>query len=113
MNRLTWVSDIHLDHLTEKSYLEYKEYLKQLNPDCLIISGDIAEGDFVYKSLKDFNDSFNFPIYFVLGNHDFYFDTFRNVKNKIRKLVIECENLHWLTENKIIGLNNSTALIGI
>ena len=110
---IAWTTDIHLDRLIERDYLEYKEYLRDSNPECLIISGDIGEGKVVYKSLKDFNDSFDFPIYFVLGNHDFYYDTFADVKIKIRNLVEDCENLHWLTESGIVSLNDSTALIGV
>ena len=113
MNNLAWATDIHLDRLSERDYLEYKEYLQELNPDGLIISGDIAESEFVFKSLKDFNDSFNFPIYFVLGNHDFYFSSFDEVETKIRKLVKNSKNLNWLTESGIIALNDSTALIGV
>lgn len=113
MKKLAWVTDIHLDRLTERDYAEYKEYLRELNPDCLIISGDIAEGEFVCKSLKDFNDSLNFPIYFVLGNHDFYFSGFAEVEDKVRELVKKSENLFWLSESGIVQLNDSTALIGV
>lgn len=113
MNQFAWATDIHLDRLTEPDYLEYKEYLQELSPSCLIISGDIAEGNFVFKSLKDFNDSLNFPIYFVLGNHDFYFSGFAEVEEKIRALVKESERLNWLTESGIVPLNDTTALIGV
>jgi len=108
-----WATDIHLDRLTERDYAEYKEYLQELNPDCLIISGDIAEGEVVCKSLKDFNDSFDFPIYFVLGNHDFYFSSFAETEENVRAAVKESKNLNWLSESGIIALSNSTALIGI
>ncbi|MEP6903024.1 MAG: metallophosphoesterase [Actinomycetota bacterium] len=113
MKQLAWATDIHLDRLTERDYLEYKEYLQELNPDCLIISGDIAEGEVVCKSLKDFNDSFDFPIYFVLGNHDFYFSGFAEVEENVRALIKESGNLNWLSESGIVQLNDSTALIGV
>ncbi len=113
MNRIAWTTDIHLDRLTERDYAEYKEYLIELNPDCLIISGDIAEGKVVCRSLKDFDESFDFPIYFVLGNHDFYFGSFAKVEESIRNLVKKSKKLHWLTESGIIELNDSTALIGV
>jgi Icc-related predicted phosphoesterase len=61
MKHLAWATDIHLDRLNERDYLEYKEYLQGLNPDLLIISGDIAEGEKVCQSLRDFNNWFNFP----------------------------------------------------
>ena len=93
--------------------MEYKKYLQNLNPAGLIISGDIGEGQTLDKSLRDFKDWFDFPVYFVLGNHDFYGGTFAGVKSRIRRLVEDCQNLHWLTESKIISLNDSTALIGV
>lgn len=111
--QLAWATDIHLDRLNERDYSEYKEYLQELNPDCLIISGDIAEGEVVCRSLKDFNDAFNFPIYFVLGNHDFYFSSFAETETNVRALVKESKNLNWLSESGVIALSDSTALIGV
>jgi Icc protein len=113
MKKIAWATDIHLDRLSERDYLEYKEYLQELNPDCLIISGDIAEGELVCKSLRDFDESFDFPIFFVLGNHDFYFKGFEVVENEIRDLAENSKILHWLTEAGVIKLDDSTALIGI
>src|SRR5688572_28779642 len=113
MKKLAWATDIHLDRLNERDYREYKEYLQELDPDALIISGDIAEGEVVCRSLRDFNDSFDFPVYFVLGNHDFYHSSFAETEEKIRALVKNAENLHWLSESGIIRLNDSTALIGV
>lgn len=113
MKRIAWATDIHLDRLDERDYLEYKEYLQELNPDILIISGDIAEGEKVCQSLKDFDESFNFPIYFVLGNHDFYWNKFSQVENEVRDLVKNSKNLYWLTELEVVKLNESTALIGV
>ncbi len=113
MRRLAWATDIHLDRLIERDYREYIEYLKELNPDCLVISGDIGEGEYVCKSLAEFDEAFNFPIYFVLGNHDFYFGSFAGVENNVRALVAKSRNLHWLTETGIVALNDSTALIGV
>jgi 3',5'-cyclic-AMP phosphodiesterase len=113
MNQIAWATDIHLDRLTGRDYQEYKEYLQELGPDCLVISGDIAEGEVVCKSLQDFNDSFNFPVYFVLGNHDFYFSGFAEVERNVHELVQNSANLYWLSELGLVELNDSTALIGI
>ena len=113
MNKIAWATDIHLDRLKERDYLEYKEYLSELNPDCLIISGDIAEGEKVCESLKDFDESFNFPIYFVLGNHDFYWNSFEGVENQVDQVVKASQNLHWLTKSGVIKINDSSCLIGV
>lgn len=113
MNRIAWATDIHLDRLNERDYLEYKEYLNELNPDCLIISGDIAEGEKVCQSLKDFDDSFNFPIYFVLGNHDFYWNSFEQVEREVGELGKDSKNLIWLTQKGVLKFDDSTCLIGV
>lgn len=113
MNQIAWATDIHLDRLTERDYAEYKEYLRELNPECLVISGDIAEGEVLRRSLRDFDESFDFPIYFVLGNHDFYFKSFAEVEQNVRELVEQSSSLCWLSENGIAKLNDSTAMIGI
>lgn len=111
--KIAWVTDIHLDRLNERDYLEYNEYLQELNPDGLIISGDIAEGQKVCQSLKDFDELFDFPIYFVLGNHDFYFNTFAEKEKEVSDLVKNSKSLNWLTEAEVIALNDSIALIGV
>lgn len=113
MKKIAWATDTHLDRLGENDYLEYKEYLQELNPDCLILSGDIAEGEVVTKSLKDFDESFDFPIYFVLGNHDFYWSSFAQVETNIQELVKNSKRLVWLSQSDVIPLNDSTCLIGI
>lgn len=113
MKRIAWITDIHLDRLRENDYQEYKEYLQELKADCLIISGDIAEGEKVCQSLSDFDSLLDYPIYFVLGNHDFYYRTFENREKEISELVNNSENLNWLTESGVIQLNASTALIGV
>ena len=113
MNKIAWATDIHLDRLHKRDYLEYKEYLQKLNPDCLIISGDIAEGEKVCQSLKDFDETFNFPIYFVLGNHDFYWNSFEKVEREVGELVENSKNLTWLTKSGVLKINDSTCLIGV
>lgn len=113
MDRIAWATDIHLDRLNERDYLEYKEYLQELNPDCLIISGDIAEGEKVCQSLMDFDETFNFPIYFVLGNHDFYWNGFEQVESEVGELVENSQNLNWLTKSGVVKITDSTCLIGV
>lgn len=113
MKKIAWATDIHVDRLIERDYLEYKDYLRELEPDCLIVSGDIAEGERVCECLRDFDESFDFPIFFVLGNHDFYFKSFAEVEKNVRETVENAENLRWLSETGIVELDAETALIGI
>src|SRR5258706_10791866 len=113
MPKLAWTSDIHLDRLTERDYQEFKEHLSEIGSDALIISGDIAEGKRVFECLEDYGRTFDFPIYFVLGNHDFYFNSFQVVKTEIQTLTARLPTLKWLSEVGIVPLTDTAALLGI
>ena len=112
MKRFVWTSDNHLDRMNENDRREFNEYLSELDPDAFILAGDIAEADGVIGFLTDFRRALSCPIYFVLGNHDFWGSSFNLVKSSIRAFVKEESNLHWLTESGVIEINQTTALIG-
>ncbi len=91
--------------MNENERQEFKNYLFELKPDGFILAGDIAEADSVIGFLKDFRKSLSCPIYFVLGNHDFWGGTFDETKNVIRALVKDHSNLYWFTECSVIPLD--------
>lgn len=112
MPRLVWSSDIHLDRMDESEIREFKDYLLELKPDGLILAGDIAEADSAAGFLKDFQETLLCPVYFVLGNHDFWGDSFANVRSRMRAFVREHSNIHWLSESGVISIGDETALVG-
>src|SRR5262245_16523001 len=113
MARIGWTSDIHLDRLTERDYADFKEHLLELDCDLLLISGDIAEGERVFTSLDDLATSLPYSIYFVLGNHDFYFGGFAAVRQRIHELCSNHVNLFWLSELDVVPISDTTCLIGV
>jgi UDP-2,3-diacylglucosamine pyrophosphatase LpxH len=111
---LLWASDIHLDFLQpEKAIKSFGEYLRKENPkaDGLIITGDIAVGVSLVSSLEELSDGFGLPIYFVLGNHDRYYSSFKEVELEVNKLVNRRKNIYWINNN-VIDLSNKIKLIG-
>jgi len=50
----------------------FYESLFQQNLDALLLGGDIGEADSVPRFLSEMENALRLPIYFVLGNHDFY-----------------------------------------
>lgn len=112
MQRFIWTSDVHLDRMDENERAEFKEHLRGLNPDGFILAGDIAEADSVVGFLRGFRKALTCPIYFVLGNHDFWGSSFETVRSEIRCLTDEHPDLYWLSESGVIALNSETALIG-
>ncbi len=112
MKNFIWTTDIHLDRLDENDRKEFTEWLREQSADAVVISGDIGEGDCVTSYLRGLHDSVGKPIYFVLGNHDFYQRTFTEVRASIRELINECKNLQWLSESGVIQLSETCAMIG-
>lgn len=112
MTTLAWCTDIHLDFLDSNydKFLQFCDSFSIPGLDGILITGDIAIADSVCAYLKSLENNVNVPIYFVLGNHDFYGGSFESVRKDIAKTVDE--NLVYLSTSSFISLNESTALIG-
>ena len=112
MCRIAWTTDIHLNFLGTQQIETFLQSIKAQQPDSLIISGDIGEGASVYDYLRRIANTLEMPIYFVLGNHDFYQSSIQHVRMGIAHLVQEVANLYWLNAETVIKLNDNTALVG-
>lgn len=111
--KLIWATDIHLDHASGNSFLDFFESINYENPHCVLISGDIAEGNTIVRYLEMINDYLNVPIYFVLGNHCYYNSSIKSVRKLMKDLTKDKANdLHWMNASGVISLNKATALIG-
>jgi len=80
--RATWLTDIHLNFLRPLALKAFYDRVKAEQPDALLITGDIAEADSVARYLAEMADGIA-PIYFVLGNHDYYRANIRVVRGDI------------------------------
>lgn len=112
MCRIAWTTDIHLNFLSTQQIEIFLQSIKTQQPDSLIISGDIGEAPSIDDYLRRIANTLDIPIYFVLGNHDFYKSSIQHVRTGIAKLVQEVANLHWLNTETVIKLNDDTALVG-
>jgi hypothetical protein len=52
------------------------------------------------------------PIYFVLGNHDFYGGSISGVRQNVADLCRRSEWLHWLPDAGVVELDDDTCLVG-
>jgi predicted phosphohydrolase len=104
--KLIWCSDVHLNFLDKNSRQEFYEGIKAANGDVVVISGDIAESHNVVSMIKEMETYTNKPVYFVLGNHDFYGSNVSTVKRSVR-------SLGWLGGKAYVPLSCSTALLGV
>ncbi len=108
MQRLAWLTDIHLNFLRRG---KLKTFLASLpEADAFAITGDIGEAHTVAAHLQAFAELR--PVYFVLGNHDFYHGSISGVRAMIRETCHDVPNLRWMPDAGIIELTESTCLVG-
>lgn len=110
--RLAWLTDIHLDFLKEPQIIALCERILSKNPSGIFLTGDISIAPRLESDLQLLAEQLHMPIYFVLGNHDFYRGSIRTVRNLCSKLSTDSPYLHWLPASGIIPLAKGIALLG-
>nr|MBI3613751.1 metallophosphoesterase [Nitrospirota bacterium] len=110
--RAAWVTDIHLNFLNAAQVQAFCEALHAGNPDVVLVGGDIAEADTVEWYLKTLAADIQRPIYFVLGNHDFYQGSIPAVRSAMRGLCRAESRLTYLSHVGCVPLTEDTGLVG-
>ena len=109
--RLAWLTDIHLNFLDDAERKRFLETVAE-QADAVAISGDIGESPSIIGYLKEMEEILQKPIYFVLGNHDFYRGSIRNTRDEVARLAEQSEFLVYMTATTVVELSPKTALIG-
>src|SRR4030095_17203822 len=102
--RVVWLTDIHLNFYTPFGMEKFYALVRGSKPDAILISGDIGESTRLEWYLRQMETRFGCPIYFVLGNHDYYSSSFAYVNELVARLSRQSDHLCWLTEDKIVAL---------
>jgi 3',5'-cyclic-AMP phosphodiesterase len=110
--RLAWLSDIHLNFIKDEMVRGFCSTVLDNDPDAILISGDISESGTIQKHLEMLAAAWKLPIYFVLGNHDYYRGSITGVRRAMVELSEKSEWLSWLPASGIIELTSDTCLIG-
>ncbi len=112
MKRVAWLTDLHLNFLLYDDIARFIASVAAKKPDALLLSGDVAESSDLFMYLRQMVRALQVPIYFVLGNHDYYFSSIDKVRDSIRELAREMPELVWLSEANPIDLAPHTGLVG-
>lgn len=112
MTRLAWLTDIHLNFLKPYQVDRFFDDVRTLEADALVITGDIGEGRSIAPYLKLLEINLQMPVYFVLGNHDYYYGSFKEIAGLVRETCRALPRLIWLDDAGVIELAPDTALIG-
>jgi predicted MPP superfamily phosphohydrolase len=109
--RLAWLTDIHLNFLDDDERRQFIETMAG-QADAFAISGDIGESPKIIGYLKEMEEILRKPIYFVLGNHDFYRGSIANTRDEVARLAEQSEFLVYMTATTVVTLSPKTALVG-
>ncbi len=112
MEYIAWATDIHLNFLSLDQIRGFIKSLSRQSPDALLLAGDIGEADSVVEYLRMIEDGFKRPIYFVLGNHDFYRGSIVRMRRDVQALTKRSRRLHWLGDSGVIAISERSCLIG-
>lgn len=110
--KIAWLTDIHLNFIDENARQKFYHEIVNTKCDGILISGDIAEAPCLIDMLNEMASFVNKPIYFVLGNHDYYRGKINEVRDAMAALTNKQNKLFWLPALGMQKLDNNTFLIG-
>lgn len=116
--KLAWASDLHLVFLsadggrTQRNLRAWLAGLASASFDALAISGDISESLYLRQHLTLLEDYVDRPIYFVLGNHDYYHGSIAGVLPALRTFAAQSAHLYCMDTADHVELDAVTALVG-
>lgn len=108
--RLGFTTDIHLDHVkASKDHAKQHRCGKELTKDVdvIVVGGDISVGKLLAEHLQAFLAGASCPVYFVLGNHDFWLLHEDQVWNAAKSFPGSLDFLN------VVELDSETALVGL
>ena len=112
MKRVAWLTDIHLNFLEHVDRRQFARSVADASPDAVLVGGDIGESPDVVEHLREMADIVRCPIYFVLGNHDFYRGSIAQTRREVSELAAGSDHLVYLTGADVVELSPTTALVG-
>lgn len=110
---LYWITDTHFNFLPDTYISSFAKMLLHDKPDIsgLVITGDISDGKKLDIHLPQLAETLRFPIYFTLGNHDYYSSSFDYIDKLTENITNRYDNLHWL--NKGNCYRDNISIVGV
>ncbi|MCB9592376.1 MAG: metallophosphoesterase [Sandaracinaceae bacterium] len=111
--RLAWLTDIHLDFLSDEEIATFAARVAREAPDGVVVTGDISIAPELGPDLAKLVDAWRMPCWFVAGNHDYYGADVASVRRGMRELSRIEPKLRWLPSTGVVSLTPTTALVGV
>jgi 3',5'-cyclic AMP phosphodiesterase CpdA len=110
--KLAWVTDPHFDHLQPLGAKKFGAWLQKQSVDAVLLTGDLSTYRGLTLDLIQFEAGFGKPVFFVLGNHDYYYSSFEAARQSAQVIHESDSSLYWLDQSGVVELTASTALVG-
>jgi predicted MPP superfamily phosphohydrolase len=110
--RVAWLTDVHLNFVALGQVDAFLAEVRDCSPDVVLLGGDIAEAHDVVGYLERIDDALGRPVYFVLGNHDYYRGSIAQVRRDVAALCARRPRLCYLTQSEPRELAPGVGLVG-
>ncbi|MEA3350025.1 MAG: metallophosphoesterase [Chloroflexota bacterium] len=113
MKRVAWATDLHLEFTTSMSETNILcESIIAQEAEALLIGGDTGTAHSLRRYLRILEERLQLPIYFVLGNHDCYGGSIKEMRSVAVSLAQNSRWLQWLPLEGCVRLAPNTGLVG-
>ncbi len=109
--KLAWLTDIHLNFLTGREQCRFLDTVCD-QADSFLITGDIADSESLCRTLRLIDKILAKPVYFVLGNHDFYRGSIAGTRTDVKEVVADSKHLTYLSNSGYVELSPTVSLVG-
>jgi predicted MPP superfamily phosphohydrolase len=108
--RATWLTDLHLNFVRPRALAAFHAKVAAESPDALFVTGDTAEAPTLAGFLDGLAAAARAPVYFVLGNHDFYRSSLQDVRAAVQR---DAAGATYLPAAGPLQLTERTTLVGV
>lgn len=109
--KIAWLTDIHLEFPEADGLDRFYRKLEKTAADAVRISGDIGQAPTVIEYLRELQIAAKCPVYFVFGNHDFYYGSIASVRAQAERMY-SAGSIRWLSMSGVVPLTRSICCIG-
>lgn len=114
MGKYAWCTDVHLDFLqgSDDKLVKFANELIVGDPTGIFMTGDISVAPSLVYHLSVIERVVQRPIYFVLGNHDYYGNSTEAVRKTMREVSNMSQYLKYMPVTPYVPLTQTTAVVG-
>lgn len=116
--KILHLTDIHMNFVNKVKFREFCKKVNKERADAIILTGDISEATTIEPHLDVLSSEIETPIYFVLGNHDYYFGSIPAVRSLMTQKYGVSESVKkayaatWLGAVDYIPVTDKVAVVG-